>query len=108
MEIGEVVHQYDNGGGLLLHLNSHGPSKWKWMPVHQVEVQSCCRRIIQTLSIFYFSKKFNKHQINYSTTENEALDLLLALQHFEVYIISRALILGVSWCDSLSCFEFGT
>lgn len=33
----------------------------------------------------YLSKKFNKHQLNYSTIEKEALAFLLALQHFEVY-----------------------
>lgn len=36
--------------------------------------------------ICYFSKKFLKHQVNYSTIEKEALALLLALQHFEVYL----------------------
>lgn len=37
-------------------------------------------------SICYFSKKFNPHQYNYSTIEKQALALLLALQHFEVYV----------------------
>ena len=36
--------------------------------------------------IAYFSKKFSKHQRNYSTIEKELLALILALQHFEVYI----------------------
>ena len=36
--------------------------------------------------VCYFSHKFNKHQINYSTTEKETLALLLALQHFDVYL----------------------
>jgi hypothetical protein len=36
--------------------------------------------------VCYYSKKFNKHQKNYSTVEKEALALLLALQHFEVYV----------------------
>jgi len=36
--------------------------------------------------ICYFSKKFNVHQKNYSTIEKELLALILALQHFEVYI----------------------
>lgn len=36
--------------------------------------------------VCYFSKKCNKHQYNYSTVEKEALALLLALQHFEVYV----------------------
>lgn len=36
--------------------------------------------------VCYFSKKFNKHQRNYSTVEKEPLALLLALQHFEVYV----------------------
>ena len=30
----------------------------------------------------YFSKKFNKHQKNYSTIEKECLSLILALQDF--------------------------
>ena len=36
--------------------------------------------------IAYYSKKFNIHQQRYSTIEKEALALLLALQHFEVYV----------------------
>ncbi|XP_035984480.1 uncharacterized protein LOC118558122 [Fundulus heteroclitus] len=40
--------------------------------------------------VCYFSKKFYKHQVHYSTIEKEALALLLALQHFEVYIGSSA------------------
>ena len=38
--------------------------------------------------VCYYSKKFNKHQINYSTVEKECLSLILALQHFEVYLAS--------------------
>lgn len=34
----------------------------------------------------YFSKKFNQHQQRYSTIEKEALALILAIQHFEVYV----------------------
>lgn len=40
--------------------------------------------------VCYFSKKFNKHQLKYSTIEKETLALLLALQHFEVYIGSSS------------------
>lgn len=40
--------------------------------------------------ISYFSKKFNKHQLDYSTIEKEALALLLSLQHFEVYVGSSS------------------
>ena len=36
----------------------------------------------------YFSKKFNKHQKNYSTIEKECLALILAIQQFEVYLTS--------------------
>ena len=36
--------------------------------------------------ICYFSRKFNKNQRNYSTVEKECLALILALQHFEVYV----------------------
>ena len=38
--------------------------------------------------ICYFSKKFSKCQRNYSTVEKECLALILALQHFEVYVSS--------------------
>ena len=38
--------------------------------------------------VAYFSKKFNKHQRNYSTIEKEALALVLAIQHFVVYVSS--------------------
>ena len=40
--------------------------------------------------VCYFSKKFNKHQKNYSTVEKECLSLILALQHFEVYLTSSS------------------
>ena len=35
--------------------------------------------------VCYYSKKFNKHQRNYSTIEKECLSLILALQHFEFH-----------------------
>eukprot|EP00064_Thunnus_orientalis_P006673 superscaffoldBa00000707_g6691 len=35
--------------------------------------------------VSYFSVKFKRHQLNYSTIEKETLAMLLALQHFEVY-----------------------
>ena len=38
--------------------------------------------------ISYFSKKLNECQKRYSTIEKEALSLLMALQHFEVYVSS--------------------
>ena len=37
--------------------------------------------------IGYFSQKFNSSQRNYSTSEKEALALILALQHFEFYVM---------------------
>ena len=41
--------------------------------------------------VSYFSKKFNKHQKNYSTIEKECLSLIVvALQHFEVYLTSSS------------------
>ena len=36
--------------------------------------------------VCYFSKKLNSYQRNYSTIEMEALALIWALQHFEVYV----------------------
>ena len=39
-------------------------------------------------TVSYYSKKFNKHQGNYSTIERACLSLILALQYFEVYLVS--------------------
>ena len=36
--------------------------------------------------VAFFSKKFNTYQLNYSVIEKEALGLILALQHFDVYL----------------------
>lgn len=36
--------------------------------------------------VSFFSRKFNKYQQNYSVIEKEALGLIWALQHFEVYV----------------------
>jgi phospholipid-translocating ATPase len=38
--------------------------------------------------VAYFSKKFNPHQRTYSTIEKELLAIILALQHFAVYLDS--------------------
>ena len=40
--------------------------------------------------VCYFSAKFKRHQLNYSTIEKETLAKLLALQHFEVYVGSSS------------------
>lgn len=40
--------------------------------------------------VCFYSKKLNRHQVNYSTMEKKALALLLALQHFEVYFGSSS------------------
>jgi len=36
--------------------------------------------------VSFFSKKFSRCQQNYSVIEKEALAMLMALQHFEVYL----------------------
>ena len=36
--------------------------------------------------VCYFSRKFNRYQFNYSTIEKEALAMIWALQHFDVYV----------------------
>ena len=36
--------------------------------------------------ISYFSKKFDKHQRNYSTVEKGCFALILTLEHFDVYL----------------------
>jgi hypothetical protein len=55
--------------------------------------------------VCYFSKKFNEHQKNYSTTEKECLALILAIRHFEVYLTSSScpLLSLVITIPSLSC-----
>ena len=40
--------------------------------------------------VSYFSRKFNRHQRVYSTIEKEALAIVLALNHFEVYVGSAS------------------
>lgn len=37
-------------------------------------------------TVCYFSRKFNTYQLHYSTIEKEALALIWALQHFDVYL----------------------
>lgn len=51
-----------------------------------VLLQEDCNGVEHPVS--YFSKKFNRHQQVYSTVEKEALALVLAVQHFEVYLSS--------------------
>ena len=52
--------------------------------------------ILKVLSILcFFSKKLDKAQRNYSTIEKEALSLLLAIKHFEVYVGSSVFPLQV-------------
>lgn len=46
--------------------------------------------------INYFSHTCNKSELNYSNIEKETLALLLALQHFEVYLRSSPLPITVN------------
>ncbi|KAJ8032010.1 hypothetical protein HOLleu_25409 [Holothuria leucospilota] len=60
-----AVDASDNGiGAVLLQADEHG-----------VDHPVC-----------YYSKKFDKHQKNYSTIAKETLALILGLQHFDVYL----------------------
>ena len=40
--------------------------------------------------VSYYSRKFNNHQANCSTSEKEAFALLSPLQHFDIHILSAA------------------
>lgn len=40
--------------------------------------------------VCYYSTKFKQHQLNYSTIQKETLAILLALQHFDVYVGSSS------------------
>ena len=42
--------------------------------------------------VCFFSRKFNKHQLNYSVIEKETLALILSLQHFSVYVSSSPVV----------------
>lgn len=44
-------------------------------------------------TVAYFSRKLNKHQKGYFTVEKEALTLVLAVQHFELYLAGGGLLL---------------
>ena len=48
-------------------------------------LMQCDRKGVEHPSC-YFSRKFNSHQRNYSTIMKETLALVLALQHFDVYL----------------------
>ena len=41
--------------------------------------------------VSYFSRKCNQHERVYSTIEEEALSIVLALDHFEVYVGSASI-----------------
>ncbi len=71
---------------------SQGRLNLKWMPVVRVPVLSSYKKMTKESDhpVCFYSKKFNHHQVNYSTIEKEALALLLALQHFEVYVGSSS------------------
>lgn len=62
------------------------PFSMRWTGVPAVQEDDCGI----SHPICWFSKKCNKHQLQYSTVEQEALALLL-LQHFEVYVGSSQL-----------------
>lgn len=59
----------------------------KWLPARPESELSCFRIVLTGYLIqCYFSVTFNSHQMNYSTIEKETLAMLLALQHFNVYV----------------------
>ena len=49
-------------------------------------------------TVCYYSKKFNKHK-KYSSVEKECLSLILALQHFEVYVLACSVAPHVIFTD---------
>ena len=50
-----------------------------------VLMQECVEKLEHPIG--YFSQKFSGSQKNYSTSEKEALALILSLQHFEFYVV---------------------
>ena len=58
--------------------------------------------------MFVFLGKFNKHQLNYSVIEKETLALILALQHFSVYVSCMPVVVftdhnPLTFLSSLQC-----
>ena len=39
--------------------------------------------------VCFFSKKFNRYQLNYSTIEKETLALIEALKYFDIYVCNN-------------------
>ena len=63
-----------------------------WMQATLAPVQCFYKKMTMVLSsLRYFSKKFIASQINYSTIEKECISLILAVQHFKVYLTSSSL-----------------
>lgn len=58
--------------------------------------------------VCFFLRKFNKHQLNYSVIEKETLALILALQHFSVYVSAGPVVVftdhnPLTFLSSLKC-----
>ncbi len=58
--------------------------------------------------VCFFSRKFNKHQLNYSVVEKETLALIWSLQQFEVYVGSGLVVVytdpnPLTFLNSLWC-----
>lgn len=65
------------------------PSRYMWTLVRWELELSLCKPThpVSTVQWASFQKKFNSHQLNYAIIEKEALALIWALQHFEVYVV---------------------
>lgn len=71
------------------HLTIHNSSVSWWMLAMLGRELSSSRWVLMMWNTqCYFSKKFNAAQLKNSTIEKEALALVLAIQHFEVYLSS--------------------
>lgn len=58
--------------------------------------------------VSFFSRKFNRHQLNYSVVEKEALALIWSLQQFQVYVGSGPVVVytdhnPLTFLNSLHC-----
>lgn len=58
--------------------------------------------------VSFFSRKFNRHQLNYSVVEKEALALIWSLQQFQVYVGLRPVVVytdhnPLTFLNSLHC-----
>ena len=80
------------------YMLKHGiiqPSKSEWSSPCLLFCYKKMNNVMLSVQLLTSPRKSDKHQQNYSTIEKELLGIVLALQHFEVYVCSAKMPLVV-------------